>query len=57
MEEMDVLLGTFCHVVSNLEVLSASPCLLNLMDIRGHEPAENAISLKVWEKSWDPSWS
>ena len=34
---MDVLWGTFCCTVNDLEVLLSSPHLLDLMDIRAHE--------------------
>ena len=43
---MDVLWGFFCHVVSDWEVLLASPYLLDLMDIRAHEASRGGHVLE-----------
>ena len=46
---MNVLWGTCCHAVSDLEVPLATSCLLDLMDITAHEASSGHLLEGVGE--------
>ena len=45
-QKKDAFRGTFCHMVSGLEVLLSSPQLLDLMDFRAHEASKGGHLLE-----------